>query len=212
MKTRFVILIGFLCIFFARNTQAADLTLRYDHPAPMTPAGWERQSLPIGNGRLGGSFFGGTGVERLLINEITLWTGSAYVHGSYQAVANLDIALPGHDTAVTDYRHELDLQTAVGSVTYKKDGITFRREFFASHPDHVLVIRLTADKPAAYSGQIKLTDLHNVPVTLAGNILTAAGKLPAAAPPPARNRRGTPPASAPSVPPRPRPRSNPKPR
>src|SRR3954451_17719229 len=81
---------------------AADLALRYDHPAPQTQAGWERQSLPIGNGRLGGSFFGGLSSERLLVNEITLWTGSAYVHGAYQAVANVDISLPGHDVGATD--------------------------------------------------------------------------------------------------------------
>src|SRR5262245_48968577 len=32
---------------------AADLTLRYNQPAPDTAAGWERQALPIGNGRIG---------------------------------------------------------------------------------------------------------------------------------------------------------------
>src|SRR5579871_230571 len=123
MKMRFVMFVAFACFLYQHNVDAADLTLRYDHPAPMTAAGWERQSLPIGNGRLGGSFFGGLAQERFLINEITLWTGSAYVHGNYQAVANVDIELPGHESGTSDYVRELDLQSAVGRVSYKKDGI-----------------------------------------------------------------------------------------
>ena len=34
---------------------AADLTLRYNKPATDTPQGWEREALPIGNGRIGAS-------------------------------------------------------------------------------------------------------------------------------------------------------------
>jgi len=203
MKACLAAPLAFLCFLPLYTVRAADLTLRYDRPAPLNQAGWERQSLPIGNGRLGGSFFGDLANERLLVNEITLWTGSAYVHGAYQAVANVDISLPGHDAGATDYSREMDLQTAVGRVSYKKDGITYRREFFASHPDQVLVICLTADKPAAYTGQIKLKDLHDAPVTITNNIFTAAGKLPPAQPAAPRNRRGAPAPPTPSVPPTP---------
>ncbi|WP_246492181.1 glycosyl hydrolase family 95 catalytic domain-containing protein [Actinomadura alba] len=48
-----------------------DLTLWYDKPA----TDWETQALPIGNGPLGATVFGGVATERLQFNEKTLWTG-----------------------------------------------------------------------------------------------------------------------------------------
>ncbi len=48
---------------------------------------------------------------------------------------------------VTEYRRELDLATATARVRYIADGVTYTREAFASAPDQLLVIRLTADRP-----------------------------------------------------------------
>ena len=47
---------------------------------------------------------------------------------------------------VTDYRRELDLDTAVARVAYSQGGVHFTREMFASAVDQVIVIRLTADQ------------------------------------------------------------------
>jgi alpha-L-fucosidase 2 len=47
------------------------MTLWYDEPA----TDWESQSLPIGNGALGMSVFGGVQDELLQLNEKSLWTG-----------------------------------------------------------------------------------------------------------------------------------------
>jgi len=52
---------------------------------------------------------------------------------------------------VTNYRRELDLCDAIARVSFQADGITFRREFFSSAPDRVLVIRLEADRKGAIS-------------------------------------------------------------
>jgi alpha-L-fucosidase 2 len=123
----------------------------------------------------------------MLFNEDKLWPGDENVHGSYQAFGNLDITLPGHDSGASEYLRELDLENAVGRVSYKKYGVTYPRYFFASHPAQVLVIRLTAAKPASYTGRINLTDLHNAPTTIAGNLMTATGRLSPA--PVARGRR-----------------------
>jgi alpha-L-fucosidase 2 len=48
--------------------------------------------------------------------------------------------------AVTGYRRELNLETGVASVSYTSGGVRYRREAFASAPDHVVVLHLTADK------------------------------------------------------------------
>jgi alpha-L-fucosidase 2 len=49
---------------------------------------------------------------------------------------------------VADYTRELDLSAAVCRVRYRQNGIAFERECFISAPDDVLVIRLSADRPA----------------------------------------------------------------
>lgn len=64
----------------------------------------------------------------------------------YQLVGNLNLAFPGHEN-FSDYRRELNLENALFTAEYKVNGVRFRREIFASQPDQVIVVRLTADKP-----------------------------------------------------------------
>jgi alpha-L-fucosidase 2 len=64
----------------------------------------------------------------------------------YQPFADLKLDFPGHEKAA-DYRRELDLDAAVSRVAYEVDGVKFHREIFASAPDQVIVIRLTASEP-----------------------------------------------------------------
>jgi alpha-L-fucosidase 2 len=69
---------------------------------------------------------------------------------SYQSLADLRLAFD-HEGSISDYRRELDLDTAVARVSYRVDGVRHTREVFASHPDQVIVIRLTVDTPGALS-------------------------------------------------------------
>ena len=48
--------------------------------------------------------------------------------------------------SVTDYRRELDLDTAIARITYRQ-GAKFTREIFSSAVDQVIVIRFTCDRP-----------------------------------------------------------------
>ena len=64
----------------------------------------------------------------------------------YQIVGNLNLTFPEHGN-FTGYRRELNLDNAVFTAEYKVNGVKFRREIFASKPDQVIVLRLTADKP-----------------------------------------------------------------
>jgi alpha-L-fucosidase 2 len=67
---------------------------------------------------------------------------------SYQTIGDLMLTF-GVSSASSGYRRELDLEDAVHRVEYRQDGVTFRREMFASAADDVIVLRLTADKPGA---------------------------------------------------------------
>ena len=49
---------------------ASRMRLWYEQPA----SAWE-EALPVGNGRMGAMVFGGTGTERIQINEESLWAG-----------------------------------------------------------------------------------------------------------------------------------------
>lgn len=69
---------------------------------------------------------------------------------AYQPFGDLHFHFIGL-TNVTDYRRELDLDSAVASATYRANGITYERQAFASYPDNVIVLRFTADKPGSIS-------------------------------------------------------------
>ncbi len=145
--------------------------LWYDKPA----TDW-LEALPVGNGSLGGMVFGGTDKERIQFNEQTLWTGDEIQMGSYQPFGDLFIDSPGLKGA-TGYRRELSLSTGVHRTTFTANGVIFTREVFSSHPDKVIVIRLSADKPGSISGTIRLTDMHKAKITAAGDTLAATGSL-----------------------------------
>jgi alpha-L-fucosidase 2 len=68
--------------------------------------------------------------------------------GSYQTLGDLFLtaAVSGEPA---DYQRSLDLDTGVASTVFKVEGVTYCREVFASVPDNVLVIRLTADRPGS---------------------------------------------------------------
>ena len=151
--TKLWVVVGMVCMsqaLFAEDT----LKLWYDKPA----SSWETEALPIGNGRLGGMIFGGTGAERIQFNEISLWTGDEKDTGHYQAFGNVVLDLGAQSAEA--YRRELDIRDAIHRVTYMAGGVQYRREGFCSAPDQVLVLRFTADKPAAYSGVLQLTGMH----------------------------------------------------
>ena len=159
-----------LAVTVATAIHAADSKLWYDKPAGR----WEQEALPIGNGRLGAMVFGKTEVERIQFNEDSLWIGDERDTGAYQAFGDLFIDLDGI-SAVTNYRRELDIERAVHTVSYSKDGVNYRREYLASHPAGVMAFRFTADKPGAFTGSISMTDAHKGAVSVDAEGLTVKG-------------------------------------
>ncbi len=116
--------------------------------------GWEKWSLPIGCGWFGANVFGRTTTERIQITENSLVTRrfTGEVQRNNGGVANFaELFLDfGHET-VTEYRRSLDLSTAIAKTEYIWDGARYTREVFASYPDRVLVVGITASKPGALS-------------------------------------------------------------
>ncbi|MEU8036540.1 glycoside hydrolase N-terminal domain-containing protein [Streptosporangium sp. NPDC049078] len=162
---------------------ANDMALWYNQSAGTD---WLR-ALPIGNGRLGAMVFGNVDVERLQLNEDTIWAGGPYDQSNtrgaaalaqirqlvfqnqwsqaqtlidqnmlgspagqlaYQLAGNLRLTF-GNTSGVSEYNRYLDLTTATTMVSYLKGGIRYQRETFASAPDQVIALRLTADRPGS---------------------------------------------------------------
>ena len=149
------------------------LVLWYDRPATL----WMNQALPIGNGEIGGMVFGGTAIDHIQFNEKTLWEGGTQSFGAYQTFGDIWVTVPGAET-VTGYRLQLDIENALASVAYTIGADAFRREYFVSHPDKVMVVRLTG--PAGgVNADIALADLHNKTPVIDGTTATIAitGKL-----------------------------------
>ena len=71
--------------------------------------------------------------------------GESNGYGAYQPWGDIyfdykDIT----ETKATEYQRDLDLKTAISTVSFKEDGTEYIREFFMSHDDDVLVARLEA--------------------------------------------------------------------
>lgn len=61
-----------------------------------------------------------------------------------------------HGDHPAGYRRSLDLQDGVARIEYGIGEVRFTREIFASHPDQLIVMRITASEPGALSFTAKL--------------------------------------------------------
>jgi len=83
----------------------------------------------------------------------------------YQCVGDLLLEFPDAN-GVTDYRRDLNLDTAVATVAYVIDGVRFTREVFSSPVDQVIVVRLTADQPGKVAFTAGMTTRQKASVTV----------------------------------------------
>ncbi len=68
----------------------------------------------------------------------------------FEPVGDLLLAFHGHQN-YSNYYRELDLENAVQKTTYQVGDISYMREVIASFPDRLIVMHLTAGKPAGIS-------------------------------------------------------------
>ena len=152
----------------ARSTSTDPASvLRLDAPAE----DWAGGTLPVGNGRLGATFWGDPVHGVIQLNEISLWAGaidydnalngdddgdmdtSMTGFGTYLSGGRLLLDVLGADgsDAPVDgapLRRELDVRTGLHTLTSRAPGdIGVRQEAFASAPADVLVLRLEAEAP-----------------------------------------------------------------
>lgn len=191
----------------------------FDKPASI----WE-ESIPLGNGRIGMMPWGGIERERVVLNEISLWSGNkqdadnpeAYKYlgeirrllfekknkeaqelmyktftckgkgsagleyGKFQIFANLyvDFLYPDKSEA-TQYKRVLDMNNALSTVSFSKNDVEYKREYFTSFSDDIGLVKYTASKPEALSLKISLQRDENFKTYASGNTLYIFGQLEA---------------------------------
>ncbi len=107
--------------------------------------------------------------------------GAKAQYGSYQTLGNLRLKflnVPA-DAAPTDYRRELDLDTAIARTSYQLGEVRYTREVFVSAADEVIVVRLTASKAGALNLDVALDRPENFTTISEGpDRLLMTGQLP----------------------------------
>jgi alpha-L-fucosidase 2 len=86
---------------------------------------------------------------------------------SYQTLGDLRLTFEP-EGEISDYRLELDLDTAIATTTYRVGGVRFTREVFASAPDQVIVVRLTADRPGQMTFSTWIDRVQDATTEIAG--------------------------------------------
>ncbi|HZI85704.1 MAG TPA: glycoside hydrolase family 95 protein, partial [Pyrinomonadaceae bacterium] len=94
----------------------------------------------------------------------------------YEPVGDLNLVFAGHEN-VTDYRRQLDLNTAIATVSYKVDGVTFTRSIFASPVDQVIVVSFGADRLGQLNFSASLSTPQKARISTVGtDMLLMAGE------------------------------------
>jgi alpha-L-fucosidase 2 len=96
---------------------------------------------------------------------------------AYQPLGDLLVDVE-HGDAATKYRRTLDLDSALDVMEYQVGGVGYRRETFASFPDDVIVMRLTASRPGMLNGRVHFKSLLQSTSSAVGPVLLLTGKAP----------------------------------
>ena len=76
---------------------------------------------------------------------------------------------------VENYYRELDMETGVVTVSYTEGDVKMTREVFMSYPDHVMVMRVSADKPGKVNVEARLKSPFQRQISSEDNRLTMNG-------------------------------------
>jgi alpha-L-fucosidase 2 len=96
---------------------------------------------------------------------------------SYAPLGTLTIDFQ-HSGDAQHYYRELNIGDAVSTVRYEVNDVRFTREYFVSHPDHIMAIRLTSSRKGALSFSLKFQSLLKYHIVTSHSTLTARGYAP----------------------------------
>ena len=119
-------------------------------------------------------------IRKALFNEDYRLADSLQLHVQghnsqyYQPLATLLINDYNRGKA-SNYHRQLSLDSAICKTTFMRDGVRYEREYWASNPDKMIAIRLTADRKESLNVGLALTSLVPHKVKASQNQLTMTG-------------------------------------
>ena len=101
--------------------------------------------------------------------------GKPFAQQSFEPIGDLLLNFASSGEPVTDYYRELDMETGIVKVTYNEGGVKMTREIFMSYPDHVMVMKVSADKPGKVNVEARFDSPFLRNVSTSDNRLTMNG-------------------------------------
>lgn len=104
------------------------------------------------------------------------WLGR--LHQYYQPFGDLYIE-NNKSGEISNYKRELNISESVTRTTFIQDGVNYDREIFASHPDNVIVIKLTSNHPSGIDITLRFDGPHpTISRSVENGCLIYRGKAP----------------------------------
>ena len=82
--------------------------------------------------------------------------GKPVAQQAYQPLGDLLLNFTVTGDPIKDYYRELDMETGIVRISYTDGNVKMTRELFMSYPDHVMVMKISADKPGKVSVEARL--------------------------------------------------------
>jgi alpha-L-fucosidase 2 len=83
-----------------------------------------------------------------------------------------------NSTNYNKYYRELDISKAISKVTYEINGVKYTREYFVSHPDQIMVVKLTSSKKGGLTFDVKFNSLLKYKIATSDHTLRMNGYAP----------------------------------
>lgn len=95
---------------------------------------------------------------------------------SYQPLG--DLILHTGNQHITNYSRYLNLSDATAGVSYQADGVNYKREIFASYPDQVIALKLSASKKEQLNFSLQLKSLLHYKITFENGVYSMVVQAP----------------------------------
>lgn len=110
-----------------------------------------------------------------LCNELV---GTDKGYGAYQAWGEINLNFKDiNKNNVKNYMRDLDLKTAISSVNYTEGDTKYTREYFVSHPDDVMVIRVEADGNEKLNFDVSFPSKQGATTIVEDDTITLKGQV-----------------------------------
>ena len=103
--------------------------------------------------------------------------GAKVKFGCYQILADLFINWHDTNTVVTSYNRILQIDKALATTSWKRNGVVYKEEVFVSAPQQAIIIHLSADKVNSLSFDLELDRKENASFSSSNNTITMSGQL-----------------------------------